>query len=137
MSVTHTTSKLFQVGTKEGPKLEVRFGLSELDSGKRWRTISVYPDCDEILNQLHGYDIKIDEKNGKDFLNIKISSIDTKFVGYDGGMLSANQIRRGDRVILVVKPFDWSFNGKKGVSLQAKTVMVCGSGDDEEDFVIM
>ena len=129
---------MFQIGTKTGPKPSVRFGLSDLDKGKRWRSIGVYPDSDDILNQLHEYDIKIDEKNGKYFINIKISSIDTKFVGYDGGMLSANQIRRGDRVILVVKPFDWSYNNKKGVSLQAKTVMVCRShDDDEEDFVIM
>ena len=115
----------------------MRFGLGDLDKGKRWRTISVYPDSDELLNQLHAYDIKTDEKNGKDYINIKISSIDTKFVGYDSSILSANQIRRGDSVILVVKPFDWSFNGKKGVSLQAKTVMVCRSHDDEEEFVIM
>ena len=81
--------------------------------------------------------IKIDEKNGKDYINIKISSIDTKFVGYDGGILSAYQIRRGDSVILVVKPFDWSFNGKKGVSLACNTVMICGHDDDDEDFVIM
>ena len=137
MSTTNTTSKLFQIGTKEGPKLEVRFGLGDLDSGKRWRTISVYPDCDELLNQLHGYDIKIDEKNGKDYINIKISSIDTKFVGYDSSILSANQIRRGDSVILVVKPFDWSYNNKKGVSLDCNTVMVCSSPDNDEDFVIM
>jgi hypothetical protein len=145
-------SKLFQIGTRSGSKPSVRFGLSELDSAKRWRTISVYPNSVELIREILMYDsrsvdddrvthiLKHDKETGREYINIKISAVGTKFVSSTGDILSINHIQRGDNLILVVKPLHWSFNGKTGVCLRAKTVMVCGghdSGDDDDDFVIM
>ena len=83
--------------------------------------------------------IKHDKETGREYINIKISAVDTKFMSSTGDTLSINHLQRGDNLILVVKPLHWSFNGKIGICLRAKTVMVCGhdSGDDEDDFVIM
>ena len=141
-------SKIFQIGTRAGKKVSVRFGLSELDSTKRWRN----PNSVELIREILMYDsqsidndkvtriLKYDKETGREFFNVKISAIGTKFVSSTGDILSINHIQRGDNLILVVKPLHWSFNGKTGVCLRAKTVMVCGghdSGDDDDDFVIM
>lgn len=84
---------------------EVIYGLNERDGGKIWRSIAITtPEVDTGLHQ-HVKTLP----DGRPYLNIKVSSQDTD--GYA-------EVKKGDSIMVIVYPEQWSFDGRVGESLR-------------------
>ena len=127
---------MVQIGSRDGEKCVVRFGLSDIDKDKATRTISVYPP-DDNLSALREYDlendsniVKVDSRD-REFVNIKVNMKKTTYKAVDGEAQSLDEVARDDRCVCVVKPYTWSHDGQKGVGLRAMLILLACDDEDE------
>ena len=128
---------MVQIGSRDGEKCVVRFGLSDIDKDKSSRTISVYPP-DDNLSALREYDlendsniVKVDSRD-REFVNIKVNMQKTTYKTVDGELQSLDEVARDDRCVCVVKPYSWTRDGEKGVGLRAMLILTFE--EDESDI---
>jgi hypothetical protein len=134
---------IVQLGTKGGEKCTVRFGLSDkFDVDKTWRTISVYPPADAIA-ALKEFDLENDgltnivrlDDRDREYVHVKVHQRKTRCRTLDGEKHTLAEISHDDKVIIIVRPESWQYDGSSGIVLRARMVIECD--DDDEDFNIL
>ena len=135
---------IVQLGTKDGEKCTVRFGLSDkFDADKTWRNISVYPPADAIAS-LQEFDLENDglsnivrmDDDDRPYIMLKVSAKKTKCKAIEGGKKAElASINHDDTVIVVARPLSWTFEGQSGVALRACAIIICEDDDDEFDIL--
>jgi hypothetical protein len=111
------STKTFQVGTLAQP-LEVLFGPSHFDEGKKARMIKVFVDDEKTVLELRDIDSELvtDDHTGRQTLrlkmwrNAKITDNKTK------KLIKVDDLHRGDRIVVMVKSYRWEYDGREGVA---------------------
>jgi hypothetical protein len=115
----------FQIGCMAEP-LEVQWGPSHWDKGEKARSIKVFLDDEHLKTKIDQLDhtlCKFDD-NGRTVLRIKIWQSARVAEHSTGKKLKVDDIHRGDRIIVIVKPYHWNYEGSRGVSLTCSDVLV-------------
>ena len=100
----------------------VRFGLSDIDTSKTWRSISVYPEDDDVLDALKEH-LKTDSHTKKLYVTVKVHDKRTGFNSSDTST-SIVDIERHDAIDVTVKPTRWKYDGRSGYSLRASHIIL-------------
>ena len=100
----------------------VRFGLSDIDQSKTWRSISVYPEDDDVLDALREH-LKTDSHTKKLYVTVKVHDKRTDFTSNDTST-SVVDIERHDAIEVSVKPTRWKYDGRSGYSLRASHIIL-------------
>ena len=118
-TVTTATVATPQTTTIRG---SVRFGLSDIDQSKTWRSISVYPEDDDVLDVLREH-LKTDSHTKKLYVTVKVHDKRTEFNSNDTST-SVVDIERHDAIEVTVKPTRWKYDGRSGYSLRASKILL-------------
>jgi len=126
--------KMVQIGKLQGEKCTIRFGLSKIDTDKKWRQISVYPPT-EAITAMKEFDLENDGLNNilkqdsddREYVNLKVRAKKTKCKGVE----SLEDIERDDSCVVVVVPTPWKMDGNEGVCLKTKVIVVVDDAHDD------
>ena len=110
--------------------LEVQFGPSEYDVDSSSRAIKVY--LDDINDQQHIGEL--DEKlicrdTGRPVIRLKIWKGARVEDHQTKQLLKVQDIKRGDSILAIVRPYNWTFEGRTGTSLTCDNVLVVSRGE--------
>ena len=121
---TKMSVEKFQIGTLAIP-LEILWATSEMDAGNSARGIKVYVNNKYELGPLVDLDeslISIERDRGilrlKLWQNAKVTlhGSDTK--------LKIDDLKSGDKIAVIAKPYQWQFEGREGVTLSCGEVLL-------------
>jgi hypothetical protein len=124
------STKTFQVGTLAQP-LEVLFGPAHFDEGQKARMIKVFVDDEKTVQELRDIDPELvtdDQNTGRQSLrlkmwqNAKIKDNKTK------KLIKVDDLHRGDRIVVMVKSYNWEYEGREGVSLTSGEALLLERG---------
>lgn len=103
------TTNQFQLGSRVSP-CEVLFPLNDrYDADKQWRTLAVVvPDDCVLMCPLKT------SQDGRTYVNVKVSAEVTQ--GFDASLA------RGDKLMMIVVLYPWTFQGKQGESLRCRAL---------------
>jgi hypothetical protein len=116
-TVTTTTMSATKNVTLEN--CSVRFGLGDIDLTKTWRTISVYtPDVSDELQEF----VKRDKQSDKAYVTVKVHKKRTKIT--NNSNMSLSDLEYDDMVSITCAIVPWVYNGRKGTSLKASSIVL-------------
>ena len=123
----------FQVGTLANP-LQILWAPSHYDKGKKSRAIKVFVDDEKAAQDLQALDESLVTQgdDGRFVLRLKVWQ-NAKVTMRDGNKkMKVDDLRRGDKILVMAKRYDWVYEGREGVSLSSGNVLVveqsvCGS----------
>ena len=122
MSTATTTATAKPPTTTTTFNGSVRFGLSDIDQNKTWRTISVYPEDDDVVDILREH-VKTDSHSKKLYVTVKVHVKRTEFTSNITNV-SVVDLERNDAIEVTVKPTRWKYDGRSGYSLRASKIIL-------------
>jgi hypothetical protein len=120
----------FQIGSKAQP-LEILFGPSHYDKGQKARSIKVYLDDQKQVQQFKDMDETLvrEDGNSRTVLRLKIwQNAKVSHIYETDKMLKVDELHPGDRLVAMIKPYSWQYEGRNGVSLTCNHLMVISRG---------
>ena len=108
------------------------FGPSHFDQDKHARAISCFVDDEQtigLLQELSPGIANVDERTGRLVFRLKMWSDTDIPVDNSDECIKVNEIRRGDRLVAMVKPYRWNYEGTEGVSLTSGETLVIERAD--------
>ena len=136
-----TKRSTLQLGSKDGAKCTIRFGLHSIDENKKSRTISIFPPSD-VLVQLKEFDAANDELNNivkiddddREYVTLKVHVKKTKCVDHEGNRIELDMISRDDECLIIAKPVAWKMKEHgEGVCLRVKMIQIVEQEEEEEE----
>jgi hypothetical protein len=116
----------FQIGCIAKP-LEVQWGPSHWDKGQTSRSIKVFLDYSDQKTEIDALDetlVKFDTPDGRAVLRLKVWQ-NAKVSEHDGDKkLKVDDLKRGDQIVVVAKPYHWEYEGREGVSLNVSDILM-------------
>jgi hypothetical protein len=126
----------FQIGSIAHP-LEIQWPPSHYDAGKKSRAIKCLVDDEKLVEEIKAIDATLisEDDNGHHVLRLKLWQ--TAMVQLHGSdqLLTVDDLRYGDKITVMAKPYKWTFEGRRGTSLTANHVLVVERGSADRKSV--
>ena len=120
----------FQLGSLAVP-VKVVFGCGELYHDNYWRGITLESNTLHEQSLLDVIGLLRRTDNYTPNFVVKLSRY-TKITDTDDNALTIDDINAGQRIVAIVKPYTWSYDGKTGKTLQCLAVKVIDTVPREE-----
>ena len=118
----------FQIGTRAQP-ITVKWPTSHYDEGKPTRALKCFVDDEKLIEELKDIDGSL--VNDDNILRLKLWQTADVQLQSSGELLTVDQLRQGDRIAVIAKPYKWKFEGRQGTSLTASHVIVVERASSE------
>lgn len=122
----------FQLGTSDVP-CTIAFGLSHYDAGKSRRAVKINLNADQ-LETVKMFDeaapafldiAKVTNPAYQPLVTVKVAG-DTAITDSSGKQVKPEDLKYGMQCICIVRPYQWTMSGNKGVSFQCLAMHVLG-----------
>jgi hypothetical protein len=126
------STKLFQIASIAQP-MEIQWAPSHYDNGKLARAIKCFVDDETLVEELKAIDDTLlkDDDYGRHVLRLKVWQSARVQVHDSDQLLTVDELRNGDRITVMAKPYKWQYEGREGTSLTAGHVLVVQRGSGE------
>ena len=128
--------KLFQIASVAQP-MEIQWAPSHFDNGKLARAIKCFVDDETLVEELKAIDDTLlkDDDSGRHVLRLKVWQSARVRLHDSGELIKVDELRNGDQITVIAKPYKWQFEGRTGTSLTAGHVLVVERGLGERKSV--